>query len=340
MGTLPHIVLGLISVGRLSWRAVSRYLSAMSRWSPHPVTLRQLQYVLAVAELRSFRRAAEACAVAQPSLSTQIAQLESALGVRVFERLPRGVVVTDAGGPVIDRARRTLLEADDLVAIAESARDPLAGTLRIGVIPTIAPYLLPEVALVLRKKFPRLQLVWIEEKTHVLVERVASGDFAAGIVALESQLGDLETEPLGRDPFLLAVPAGHKLAMGSGATHARAAQLEGETVLLLDDGHCFREQAFAVCQRAGADEASVRATSLSTLAQMVAGGAGVTLLPAIAVSTENRARGLVMRSFGPRGPSRTLALAWRKTSPSREALGAIAATMRSVVTKLAAAADA
>ena len=311
----------------------------MSRWSPHPVTLRQLQYVLAVAELRSFRRAAEACAVAQPSLSAQIAQLESVLGVRVFERLPRGVVVTDAGGAVVDRARRTLVEADDLVAIAERARDPLAGTLRIGVIPTIAPYLLPEVALLLRKKLPRLHLVWIEEKTHALVERALSGDLAACIVALESDLGELEAESLGRDPFLLAVPAGHKLALGRGAAHARAAQLEGETVLLLDDGHCFRDQAFAVCQRVGADEASVRATSLSTLAQMVAGGAGVTLLPAIAVSTENRARGLVVRSFGPRGPSRTLALAWRKTSPVRGALGAIAETMRGVVTRLATAAE-
>ena len=309
----------------------------MSRWSPHPVTLRQLQYVLAVAELRNFRRAAEACAVAQPSLSSQIAQLESALGVRVFERLPRGVVVTDAGEAVVERARRTLLEADDLVAIAERARDPLAGTLRIGAIPTIAPYLLPEVAPALRKKFPRLQMVWIEEKTQPLVLRIASGDLTAGIVALESELGDLEAEPLGRDPFLLAVPAGHKLA--ASASHARAAQLDGETVLLLDDGHCFRDQAFAVCERAGAAEASVRATSLSTLAQMVASGAGVTLLPAIAVSTENRARGLVIRSFGPRGPSRTLALVWRKTSPASEALRAIAETMRSVVSKLAMAAE-
>jgi LysR family hydrogen peroxide-inducible transcriptional activator len=310
----------------------------MSRWAPHPVTLRQLQYVLAVAELRSFRRAAEACAVAQPSLSAQIAQLESALGVRIFERLPRGVVVTDAGAAVIERAKRTVVEADDLVATAERARDPLAGTLRIGVIPTIAPYLLPEIAAVLRKKFPRLQLVWIEEKTHPLVERIASGDLTAGIVALESELGELETELLGRDPFLLAMPAGHKLC--SSAAPARASQLEGETVLLLDDGHCFRDQAFAVCQRAGADEASVRATSLSTLAQMVAGGAGVTLLPAIAVSTENRARGLVLRSFGPRGPARTLALAWRKTGAAHEALHAIAEIIRAVVGTLTATAHA
>ena len=305
--------------------------TVMTRWAPHPVTLRQLQYVLAVAEHRNFRRAAAACAVAQPSLSTQIAQLESALGVILFERLTRGVVVTAAGEAFLERARRVLMDADDLVATVELSRDPLAATLRIGVIPTVAPYLLPELAPVLHAEFPRLQLLWIEEKTRDLVTRIESGDLDAGILAVESELGDLDYEPLGRDAFFLTVPRGHRLARNKAP--ARLEELEGETVLLLDDGHCFREQALAVCHRAAAGEASMRATSLSTLAQMVAGGTAITLLPRISLKTENRARALVARAFGPRGPFRTLALAWRKTTPSIPALRALAQTMRDVVSR-------
>jgi LysR family hydrogen peroxide-inducible transcriptional activator len=302
----------------------------MSRWSPHPVTLRQLQYVLAVAEFKSFRKAAEACAIAQPSLSAQVAQLESALGVQIFERLPRGVEVTEAGAAVLDRARRTIVEADDLVGVAGRARDPHAGALRIGVIPTVAPYLLPEIAPVLRAKFPKLVLFWEEEKTRSLIERIDAGGLDAGILAAESDMGDLVFEPLGRDAFFLAVPKGHRLAASAGPV--RLDQLEGETVLVLEDGHCFRDQALEVCHRAGADEASVRATSLSTLAQMVVSGAGVTLLPRIAVATENRARGLVIRPFGVRGPSRTLALAWRKTSARADVLKSAAGVIRATLT--------
>ncbi|GAC1347803.1 MAG: LysR substrate-binding domain-containing protein [Myxococcales bacterium] len=305
----------------------------MSRWSPHPITLRQLQYVLAVAEHRSFRRAAEACAVAQPSLSAQVAQLEAALGVRVFERLSRGVVVTGPGAAVLDRARRTLREADDVLETALRAQDPLAGTLRIGVIPTVAPYLLPEVARVLRARFPALTILWVEEKTRLLVDRIGAGELDGGIAAAESELGDLERAPLGRDAFSLAVSPEHRLAKSKGPV--RPSQLEGETVLLLDDGHCFRAQALALCLRSGAEEASMRATSLSTLAQMAAGGAGITLLPSIAIAAENRARGLVIRGFGARGPSRTLVLAWRRTAPAGAALRAMAEAIRGVVTLLA-----
>ena len=306
----------------------------MARWSQHPLTLRQLQYVLAVAEHSSFRRAAEACAVAQPSLSTQIAQIESALGVRLFERLPRGVVVTTAGEEVLAHARRVLLAADDLVAATEAARDPFAGPLRVGVIPTVAPYLLPELAPVLRSTYPGLLPHWHEDKTRVLVQAVSGGELDAAIVAVESELGDLERAPLGRDPFLLAMPRGHPLARGRSPASLDA--LEGETMLLLDDGHCFRDQTLAVCRRAGVDEASVRATSLSTLAQMVAGGAGLTLLPALALRMENRARSLVVRPFGPRGPARTLALAWRKSSPRDAMLRVLAACMRRVVLEVCA----
>ena len=303
----------------------------MARWSPHPFTLRQLQYLLAIAEHGSFRRAAEACAISQPSLSAQVAQLEEALGVAIFERLPRGVITTKAGDAILERARRLLVDADDLLAAAERTRDPFAGTLRIGVIPTIAPYLLPEVAPVLRAKYPRLRILWSEEKTRDLVRSLEDGGIDAAILALESELGDLAHEPLGRDPFVLAMAPEHPLARRD--TPARLDQLEGETVLLLDDGHCFRDQALSVCQRAGADEASVRATSLPTLTQMVAGGSGITLLPKLALATENRAHFLAIRPFGPRGPARTLAVAWRKTSPLEPTLRTIAEAIRAEVTK-------
>lgn len=306
----------------------------MRRWAPHPVTLRQLQYALAVAEFRSFRRAAEACAIAQPSLSIQIAQLEASLGVHLFERLTRGIVVTEAGAAVLERARRTVLEADDLVAAAERASVGRAATLHVGVIPTVAPYLLPEVAPELRAKHPEFRVFWEEDKTKTLVGHVEAGELDAAILAVESEIGELAYEELGKDAFFLAVPANHKLARGQAP--ARLDQLEGQTVLVLEDGHCFRDQALAVCHRAGADEASVRATSLSTLAQMVVGGTGITLLPRLAIGTENRAGGLVIRPFGARGPSRTLALAWRKTMPATVALRTLAKTIASVMTELAA----
>jgi LysR family hydrogen peroxide-inducible transcriptional activator len=301
----------------------------MNRPAPHPFSLRQLQYVVAVADHASFRRAAEACAVAQPSLSTQIAQLEEALGFRLFERLPRKVVVTAAGAPFLERARRILVEADDARAAAETLRDPLSGAVRIGVIPTVAPYVLPELAPALRRAFPRLQVFWFEEKTGELLARIAAGEREAGLLAAESDLGELSCVPLGRDEFVLAVPKGHRLARSKAALGLDA--LEGETVLLLEDGHCFRDQALAVCQRAAASEASVRATSLSTLAQMVAGGAGITLLPKIALSIENRARTIVPRALSPRAPHRTLALAFRKSVPSAATLSAIADVMRGVI---------
>jgi len=234
---------------------------------------------------------------------------------------------------VLERARRTLLDADDLIATAERSRDPLAGTLHLGVIPTVAPYLLPEITGDLRAKFPRLQLLWAEEKTRVLVERIENGELDAGILAVESKIGELEYEELGRDAFFLAVPPGHRLARGSAP--ARIDQLDNETVLLLEDGHCFRDQVLDVCKRGGADEASVRATSLSTLTQMVAYGTGITFLPQIAIRTENRARLLVTRAFGPRGPSRTLALAWRKSAPFSDTLRPLGAAIAQIVARIA-----
>jgi LysR family hydrogen peroxide-inducible transcriptional activator len=296
------------------------------RLSPHPVTLRQLQYLVAVADRRSFRGAAEACRVAQPSLSAQIAQAEDALGVQVFERDRKGVALTRAGAAVIERARALLVAADDLVETARRLSDPLAGTVRVGIIPTIGPYLLPEVAPLLRKQFPKLDFVWVEERTAALVARLDGGELDAAIVALETELGDLASAAIGSDELVLAVPRGH--ALGASKKPVRPDELDGEPVLLLDDGHCFRDQALAFCARAGAAELGYRATSLPTLTQMVAGGAGVTLLPAMAVATENRRRALHIRRFQPRAPRRTIALVWRRTSPLGATLAPVAEVLR------------
>ncbi len=292
----------------------------------HPFTIRQLQYAAAVAESLSFRKAAERCHVSQPSLSAQIAQMEKALGVRLFERDRRHVLVTSAGRELLERARILLRDADDVVELARRASDPLSGTLRIGVIPTISPYLLPRLTPPLHDAHPRLTALWIEDKTTVLVRNLKAGNLDAALLALEADIGDVEHEIIGRDPFVLAAPAGHPL--GAKASPAKASELRDASVLLLDDGHCFREQVLAFCTGSKARELEFRATSLSTLAQMVAGGAGVTLLPLLSVPTESRRAELSIRPFAPPEPKRTIALVWRRRSPLGPALRRLAATAR------------
>ncbi len=293
---------------------------------PHPFTLRQLQYVVAVADALSFRRAAERCHVSQPSLSAQLAQVEAALGVTLFERDRRRVLPTEAGKLLIARARRLLLDADDLVEAARRAADPLTGTLRLGIIPTVAPYLLPSVAPALREAFPRLTVAWLEDRTASLVERLEAGRLDAAVVALEAELGEVEYATIADDPFVLATAAGAPLGTAAGA--ARASELADADVLLLDDGHCLRDQALRFCASASARELEFRATSLATLTQMVAGGAGVTLLPRLAVATEASRAALAIRPFAAPTPSRRIVLAWRPGAPIAAALQPIAEVLR------------
>lgn len=300
------------------------------RPAPYPFTLRQLQYVLAVAEVRSFRRAAEACHVSQPSLSQQVADAERALGVRLFERDRRRVLVTRGGEALLARAGRVLVEADDLVEAAARLSDPLSGTLRIGVIPTVGPYLLPRAAPAIRKALPKLAVLWEEDRTAPLVARVSAGELDAALLAREADLRDLVQAELASDPFVLAAPPGHGLARASGPV--RPADLRGERVLLLDDGHCLRDQALEVCGKARAEELGFRATSLPTLVQMVASGAGVTLLPRIAVETEGDRASLRIRPFARPAPGRTLVLAWRKGTAVEVALRAVAEAIRGTCT--------
>jgi LysR family hydrogen peroxide-inducible transcriptional activator len=292
-------------------------------------TLRQLQYIVAVADTLSFRRAAERCNVSQPSLSAQIAEIESALGVPLFERDRRGVLITPAGQELVARGRRVLVEADDLVEAANRFIDPLAGTLRIGVIPTIAPYLLPGVVPALRKAYPRLMLIWIEDKTEVLVRKVNQGELDAALLALEANLGDLEHDVVAVDPFVLATPKSYPL--GRDNKPVTRNQLRGERMLLLDDGHCFRDQVLEYCSGSKMEELGFRATSLSTLSQMVSSGAGITLLPSIAVPMEAGRSQLSVRPFSKPAPFRTLVLAWRRRSALAETLRKIAGTLRETV---------
>jgi LysR family hydrogen peroxide-inducible transcriptional activator len=301
------------------------------KMSPLSLSLRQLQYAIAVADTLSFRAAAERCHVAQPSLSAQVALLEDALGVRLFERDRRRVLLTTAGRELVERARRVLQEAEDLVDAASRAGDPLSGRLTIGVIPTISPYLLPAAAPALRKAYPRLSVMWREEKTPDLVRGVRGGTLDAALLALEAEIGDVDREVIARDPFVLATPPRHPLGAGDGP--ARPADLREAAVLLLDDGHCFRDQALAVCSRARVRESEFRATSLSTLAQMVAGGIGVTLLPKLVVPTEATRLGLRVRPFTEPAPHRTIGLVWRRGFPLAAALREVAATIRQAYPK-------
>lgn len=291
-------------------------------FAPHAFSVRQLQYAVAVAECLSFRKAAERCRVSQPSLSAQLQQLESALGVQLFERDRRRVLITAQGHAVVERARNVLREMDDLAAAAAQLGDPLSGTLRLGVIPTISPYLLPRITTAFREAFERLSVVWVEDKTSVLLARLDGGELDAALLALEAELGDVESAVVGADPFVLATPLDHPL--GAKTTPAKPSDLRGAQVLLLDEGHCFRAQALELCGSSKAHELAFRATSLSTLAQMVAGGAGVTLLPAMAVATEALRAPLRIRPFAEPVPRRTIALVWRKRSPLAPALRQLA----------------
>ena len=286
--------------------------------------LKDLRYLVAVADTRHFGRAAERCFVSQPTLSTQLKKLEEYLGVQLIERQPKRVALTAAGEEIVARARRILEASDEVVTLARAHRDPLAGALRIAMLPTIGPYLLPRVAREIRKALPRLDLRLYEYPTAAMLAKLRAGEIDLGILALPVDLDGLEARELYDEAFMVAVPASHALAK---RPTIRVQDLQGETLLLLEDGHCLRDQALAVCSHASMQEKQdFRATSLETLRQMVATGAGVTLLPELATHGAYRhARGVVIRPFARPAPVRKIGGVWRKTTARHAAIAAVCA---------------
>ncbi len=293
------------------------------------MNIRDLQYLVAVADHGHFGRAAEACYVSQPTLSTQLKKLERELGVPLVERSTRGAVLTAAGEEIVRSARAILLEVDDIHAIAEQAADPEAATLRIGLFPTLAPYLLPHIVPAIHERFPKVELLLSEEKTDVVLSRLRAGALDVGILALPIRAEGLVVEPLFDEDFVLAVPADHRLAAMPDEPVGLDV-LAHERLLLLEEGHCLREHALELCNLAGATERSgFRATSLETLRQMVAAGVGMTLLPALALKAPvTVSSSVTTRRFTEPAPSRRVALCYRSSSVHRELLAKVADIIR------------
>jgi LysR family hydrogen peroxide-inducible transcriptional activator len=279
------------------------------------ITLRQLKYLEALGEQRHFGRAAEACAVTQPALSMQIRELEKFLGVDLVERRPGEVVLTDIGVEVLRRGGRVLSETRDLIDFARHHGRPLTGRLRLGVIPTIAPYLLPCILPTLQRRCPELRVELRESQTKVLLDELTRGALDLVMLALPVAEGELEAMPLFDDPFLLAVPAGDP---HSERERVNVDDIDRERLILLEEGHCLRDQALAYCGNGWRGSAmGLGATSLTTVMQMVANGYGVTLVPQVAVDVEVRDKRIRLLRLTPPQPGRTIGLVWRQTSPRK-----------------------
>ncbi len=277
------------------------------------MNLRDLKYLLALAEHKHFGRAAAACFVSQPTLSTQIRKLEEELGVSLVERAPRKVMLTPAGRDAAERARRIVAEVEQMKEGARRSQDPEAGTVRLGMFPTLGPYLLPHVIPRIRERFPDLELLLVEEKSDVLLSRLNEGKLDAALLALPVHDEQLHSEFLFEEPFVLAVPENHPLAQRDSLS---LTELNDQKLLLLEDGHCLREQALEVCRLSGANEKSeFRATSLETLRQMVAAGVGITLLPTLAIKPPvAQSPSIHLLGFSDSHPSRRIAMLWRRSS--------------------------
>jgi len=297
-----------------------------------PLNLKDLKYLVALSDTGHFGKAAERTFVSQPTLSAQLKKLEEYLGVKLVERQPKNVQLTDVGKQIVVRARRMLDESEEIIALARSNTDPFAGKLKVGLIPTIGPYLLPRIMPKIRKAVPHLGLMLYEYQTEPLLKRLRDGEIDLGIMALPALQDGLETRTLYEEAFTVALPTHHPLAAKS---TIKVADLKGQTLLLLEDGHCLRDQALEVCSRVDVREPEdFRATSLETLRQMVVAGLGITLLPEMAVeSPYGSQRGLVIRQFANPTPSRTVGAVWRKSSTREAAIGAVCDVMASVMAK-------
>jgi len=277
------------------------------------ISLRQLRYFASLARHRHFGHAADDCAVTQPALSMQIRELEREIGAELVERRAGEVALTGTGIEVAERAERILAATRDLVDFARH-REILAGSLKLGIIPTLAPYLLPRLLPRLQQAYPSLRLDMRETQTAVLTGELIAGDLDCVLLALPVKHADVETDALFRDRFLLAAPADEPMPRRA----LKAADVDEHRLILLEEGHCLRDQALAFCATPRRDSpAALGSTSLATVMQMVANGYGITLLPEIAAEQEARDERVTLKRFRAPEPGRTIGLAWRKTSPRR-----------------------
>jgi len=280
------------------------------------MNIRDLKYFLTVAELEHFGKAAELCCVSQPTLSGQIKKLEELLGVALFERTNRRVMLTETGKLILRSARRILLEVDTINEIAENSHDPIAGKFSLGAFPTLASYVFPDLVPKLKLSMPNLRLVLIEEKTEMLIEKLRHGEIDAALLALPIDDDFLVSQKLFDDEFLLATPINHELAK---LEQIDQHILKGQELLLLEEGHCLRDQALEVCQLHGINqEQDFKATGLETLRQMVKAGSGITFMPNIAIHKNES--GIRYVPFAPPAPMRTIGMVWRKTSVRTEVI--------------------
>ncbi len=300
---------------------------------PGNVNLRMLSYLVALDETRHFGKAAEACFVSQPTLSAQLKKLEYQLGATLIERQPGNILLTSVGERVVVKARAMLRIAGEIDELATHSRDPYSGELRIGLIPTLGPYLLPHIVKAIRETLPNLACRFLEYQTDPVLRRLRDGDLDIALLALPIDDDNLTTRELFEEPFRLAVYQGHPLAEKKTAT---ITDLDGESVLLLEDGHCLRDQALEVCAMSSVEEAAgFRATSLETLRHMVAAEAGITLLPALAVEPPNaRIESVLDVRFAEPVPTRRIAAVWRKGDSRTGALNRFADIVAAAAPKL------
>jgi len=290
------------------------------------MTLTELRYIVAVARERHFGHAAQACFVSQPTLSVAVKKLEEELGVTLFERGPGEVTVTPAGQRIVEQAQRVLEEASRIKDLAAAGRDPLAGPLGLGAIYTIGPYLLPKLIPILRRSAPAMQLHIQENFTHRLADSLKSGEVDVIVIALPFDEPGVETRAVYDEPFMVAIPKGHPW---EGRKRITSEELTKESLLLLGEGHCFRDQVLEFCHTMRARERSpiartVEGGSLETIRQMVAGGVGVTVLPSTSVNANSGANDLIrILPFARPVPSRRVGLAWRRSFPRPEAIEAL-----------------
>lgn len=293
------------------------------------MNLRDLRYLVALADHKHFGRAADASFVSQPTLSTQLKKFEEELGVSLIERNPRNVMLTEVGEAVVARARVMLREADEIRSIARRSKDPESGTVKLGVFPTLGPYLLPHIITNIVTRYPKLELILVEEKTDIILRMLNDGELDCALLALPIADDKLHVEFLFEEDFILAIPRQHPMA---NLKRVKLSDLADERLLLLDDGHCMRDQALEVCQMAGAGErGGFRATSLETLRHMVAANVGMTLLPALTVHPPSpMSPGIKLVPFVDPAPHRRIAMVWRRTSALTAFLHQLLPLMKSV----------